>query len=138
DDAAARQREIEVVNEQVVAVGLLHPAGFDDDIAESLARRDEDFGGLDLSRALLAKQLFVGVQTRLALRLARARRHPDPLELALEGSLPFGFGLLFLRQPALFLLQPRRVIAFPRNAAAAIELEDPAGDVVEEVAIVRH
>ena len=45
--------------------------------------------------------------------------------------------LLFLREPLLLLLQPGRVVAFPRNAGAAIELEDPAGDVVEEVAIVR-
>ena len=42
-----------------------------------------------------------------------------------------------LLQPLLLLLQPRRVVALPRNALAAVELEDPAGDVVEEVAIVR-
>ena len=41
-------------------------------------------------------------------------------------------------QAVLLLLEPRRVVAFPRDAAAAIELEDPAGDVVEEIAIVRH
>src|SRR5262249_25451833 len=33
-------------------------------------------------------------------------------------------------------LEPARVVALVRIAAAAIELEDPAGDVVEEVAIV--
>ena len=37
-----------------------------------------------------------------------------------------------------FLLQPRRVVAFPRNAVAAVEFENPAGDVVEEVAIMGH
>ena len=35
-----------------------------------------------------------------------------------------------------FLLQPRRVVALPGNPAPAVELEDPAGHVVEEVAVV--
>src|SRR5439155_316790 len=42
-----------------------------------------------------------------------------------------------LGEPPLFLLEPRGVVALPRDAGAAVELEDPAGDVVEEVAIVR-
>ena len=37
----------------------------------------------------------------------------------------------------LLLLEPRRVVALPRDAFAAIELEDPLRDVVQEVAIVR-
>ena len=47
-------------------------------------------------------------------------------------------GLLaaFLLQPLLLLRQPGRVVALVGNAAAAVELEDPAGDVVEEVAVV--
>ena len=36
----------------------------------------------------------------------------------------------------LLLLEPRRVVALVRDAAAAVELEDPAGHVVEEVAVV--
>ena len=46
--------------------------------------------------------------------------------------------LLLVREPLLLLLEPRRVVALERDAAAAVELEDPAGDVVEEVAVVRH
>ena len=46
------------------------------------------------------------------------------------------FGLLLDLEALLLLLEPGRVVAFPGNARAAIELEDPAGDVVEEVAIV--
>ena len=34
------------------------------------------------------------------------------------------------------LLEPGRIVALVGNAVAAIELEDPAGDVVEEVAVV--
>src|SRR5437879_2959126 len=51
----------------------------------------------------------------------------------------FSLLLLFLDRVALFLLlQPRRVIALPGNAVAAVELENPLGRVVEEVAVVRH
>src|SRR5204863_5362563 len=61
-----------------------------------------------------------------------------PFELALERPLTPRFGLLLEREPLLLLLEPRRVIALPRDAASAIELENPAGDVVEEVPVVGH
>ena len=41
------------------------------------------------------------------------------------------------REPRLLLLEPARVVALVGDAAAAVELEDPAGDVVEEVPVVR-
>ena len=46
--------------------------------------------------------------------------------------------LLLLREPFVLLLEPARVVPFPRNPEPAIELEDPAGDVVEEVPVVGH
>ena len=137
DDAAARQREVEAVDQQVVAVALPETARLDDDVAEPRPGRDVDLGRLDLLGGVLAQQVLVGVEARLALGLARARRHPDPFELALERALALALRLLFERQPLLLLLEPRRVVAFPGNAAAAVELENPAGDVVEEIAIVR-
>ena len=39
-------------------------------------------------------------------------------------------------EPGLLLLEPRGVVALERDALAAVELEDPAGDVVEEVPVV--
>src|SRR3954447_14584532 len=138
DDPAARQGEVEVVDQQIVAEALLDAAGLDDDVAKARPRRDVDLGALDLLRALFAQQLLVGIEAGLALRLARARRHADPFELALEGLLLARLGLLFLLEAVGFLLEPRRVIAFPRDPAPAIELEDPAGDVVEEIAVVSH
>src|SRR5581483_11275427 len=54
------------------------------------------------------------------------------------GFLPLPLGL-FLAAPALlFLLEPGGVIALEWNALAAVELENPAGDVVEKIAIVGH
>ena len=41
-----------------------------------------------------------------------------------------------LLQPLLFLHQPGRIVALVGNALAAVELEDPAGDIVEEVAVM--
>src|SRR5438067_1793488 len=138
DDAAGRQREVEVLDEQLVAVAFLQPARFDHGVAEARAGRDVDLGRLDLLRRVLAQQVLVRIQARLAFRLPRARRHPDPFELALERLLPPRLRLLLLREAVPLLLEPRRVIALPRDAVAAIELEDPAGDVVEEVAVVGH
>ena len=42
-----------------------------------------------------------------------------------------------VREPRLLLLEPAGVVPLVRDAAAAVELEDPAGDVVEEVPVVR-
>ena len=42
----------------------------------------------------------------------------------------------FLFEPFLLLHQPRRVIPLVGNAAAAVELENPTGDVVEKIPIV--
>ena len=64
-----------------------------------------------------------------------------PFELARERPLAgVGRALLLGRHPLQLLLEPARVVALERDAAAAIELEDPLRDVVEEVAVVgdRH
>src|SRR5205807_2681991 len=75
---------------------------------------------------------------RLRLRVPRARARAHPLELARERAAPRRLRLLLMREPLLLLLEPRGVVALERDAAAAVELEDPAGDVVEEVAVVCH
>ena len=55
DDAAARQREVDVVDQQQVAVALAQAARFDDDVAEPRAGRDVDLDLLDLLRRLLVR-----------------------------------------------------------------------------------
>ena len=42
----------------------------------------------------------------------------------------------FLRQPLLFLRQPGGVITLIGNPLAAVEFENPGGDVVEEIAVM--
>ena len=72
----------------------------------------------------------------LPLALAGPGGHPDPLELALQGFLAGLVDSLLAGQPGLLLLQPRRVVALPGDARTPVELEDPSGHVVEEVAVV--
>src|SRR4029077_11863028 len=84
----------------------------------------------------LRQQLLVALVARLGFRLPGFRRSGNPLLLALERLLA-GFLLAALLLEALLLLpEPGRVVALVRNALAAVELEDPAGDVVKEVAVV--
>ena len=90
---------------------------------------------LCFSLALL-QQFLVALIARLGLGLTRLRRGRDPLLLALQRLLVGGVLAAFLHQPLLLLHQPGRVVALVGNALAAIELEDPRRDVVEEVAIV--
>ena len=86
DDAAGRQREVEVFDEEPIAVALGDLVGLDDEVAETRARRDRD---LHLLLALLRRlgfgdELVVRRDARLALGLAGAGREPHPLELALQ------------------------------------------------------
>ena len=92
---------------------------------------------IELDALLLVEEALVGRDARLRLRLTGLRARPHPLELALQRA-PAGGRLLLLGGEArLLLLEPRRVVALEGDPAAAIELEDPAGHVVEEVAVVR-
>ena len=103
-----------------------------------LAGRNLNFEFLFALFERLLRHLFVGLDAGLALGLAGAGREANPFQFALQRLLA-GAGLLFLHsQPGFLLLQPRRVVAFPGNAAAAIEFQNPLGDVVEKIAIVRH
>ncbi len=142
DDAAARQGEGQAVDEEVVAVTLAQSLALDHQVAQPGPGRDVDLVLLDaLGRvAVLGQQLLVVGEARLALGLTGARAHPHPFQLALERPPAGGFLLLLERQALLLLVEPGRVVALPRDAAAAVQLEDPAGHVVEEVAVVgdRH
>ena len=86
--------------------------------------------------AALREQVLVALVARLGFGLPRPRRGRDPFLLARERALARLFLAAFLLQPLLLLHEPGRIVALVGNAAAAVELEDPAGDVVEEVAVV--
>src|SRR5487761_1863138 len=113
-------------------------AGFDHGFAESRPRRQHDLGGFGRLLAALRDQALVGGEPRLALSLARARALLHPFELALERALTRRFLPAFLLEPLLFLPEPAGIIALIGNPLAAVELENPASDLVEEIAVVRH
>src|SRR5581483_6267792 len=108
---------------------------FDDLIAEARARLNIDLYALNLLGRVLSEQLFIRTQPGLTLGLPRARSHTDPLELAGQRPLPLRLAFLLERQSFLLLIQPGRVVSLPGNPGPAVELQNPSGDVVEEVAI---
>src|SRR5690606_4720865 len=135
DDAARRQTEIEAFEQHAVAEGLAHVLRLHHEVAEPRPRGNEDLLGLVALLVLLGSQLLVAREARLALGVAALGVAAHPLELLLHGPASGALLLLLLRQAPFLLLQPGGIVALPGNAVAAVELEDPAGDVVEEVAI---
>ncbi len=137
DDRAGRHLERELVDEQALAVALRDLVELDDLVAEALGHRDEDLLRFVARLVLVLRKLLEARQARLGLRLPSFRVLAHPLELGLH-RLDARRLLALLDLQALFLLvEPARVIAFPRNAVAAVELEDPARGIVQEVPVVR-
>ena len=124
------------VDQQPVAEALAQRLGVDHLAAQARARRDVDLDLVELDVAVLGQQALVVVQARLGLLAPALRVLAHPLELGLDRALARLVRLRLLREPRLLLLQPARVVALERDPVPAVELEDPARDVVEEVAIV--
>src|SRR3712207_6681019 len=136
DDAARRQLEREAVDEELVAEGFFEIVELDDVVAQALGDRDDDLSGRRALLVGLGHEVLVALDTGLRLGLTSLRRGRHPLALALDGALVGRVLTAFLLEALLLLLEPGRVIALVGNAAATVELENPAGHVVEEVAVV--
>ena len=137
DDAGARQRERQVVHEQPVAEPLGQALGLEHDVAQPRPGRDVDLGGVDLAVAVgLGGHLLVAGQAGPALGLPGLGVGAHPLELALEHLGALGVLLALDLEPFLLGLEVGRVVALVGVRPAAVELEDPLGDVVEEVPVV--
>jgi hypothetical protein len=93
---------------------------------------------VELARLLrLCGHLLVAVEAGAALGLACLGIGAHPRELVLQPPLQLGVLLPFDLQATRLGLQVRGVVAFVRVALAAVDLEDPLRDVVEEVPVVR-
>ena len=116
---------------------LVEVVDLDDDAAEARPRRDLDLLEVELARLLgFGGHLLVAAQAGLALGLPGLGARPDPCELVLQPLLQLGV-LAALHGDALgLLLQVGRVVALIRVGAAAVEFENPLGDVVQEVPVV--
>ena len=137
DDAAGRQIEAQGVDQQPIVVALSQVLAFDDQIPQAFARGDVDLVGLVALLKFLRSQFFIALQPRLGFGLTRFRIGSHPFQLALQRLRQRILLALFLSQALSLLLQPGRIIALPGDAVAAIELQDPLGDIVEKIAIVR-
>ncbi len=96
DDSTLWEVEIHMLIEHVLSEGLADPARFDDHVTQPWAGRNKDLEILSHHVLLLINQLLIAIQARLALRLARLGRHPDPFQFVLEGFPSFRLCLLFL------------------------------------------
>src|ERR1700722_6911481 len=135
-DSPRGQAETQGIDQQPVAITLAYVLAFDDQVAQPVAGRNVDFIGFVAFLEFLRRQLLVALQARLGLRLARFRVRAHPFQLA-----PPGLGERLLLAPLLakallFLLARGGVVALPGDAVAAIELQNPFGDVVQKIAVV--
>ena len=138
DNAAGGQAEGHVFHQQPFAVGLAHLIGRDDHVPQPGAGGDEELQVLFPGFGLLGKQFFVGADAGLALGVAPLGGHADPFQFPGQGFLPGALRFFLLAQALLLLLQPAGVVAFPGNAVAPVEFENPARHVVQEIAVVGH
>src|SRR5690606_17724990 len=135
-DTAARKPEVHPLEQQSAAEALRDVLGEHHFVPASWPARDDDLRAVELLPGILVQHRRVRPEASLALRLPRARGHAHPLELALERLLTGGRLLLLPAEALLLLLQPRGVVALVRMPFAPVELEDPLGDVIEEVPVV--
>ena len=136
DDASRGQAEVESLEEEIVAVGLAQPLGLDDHVTEPRAGGNVDLVALAPRLGVGGEQALVGGDALAAVALAQVRGHLHPLELVLQRPRPARRGFVLLGEHAQLLVEPGGVVTFPGDAFAAVELQDPAGDLVEEVAVV--
>ena len=108
----------------------------DDLAAEALGHLDEDFRLARDIFLLRGDELVELGDTRLRLGLAGLGALPDPFELVPDRRLAAAFLALLLLEPLGLLLEVGRVIALVREVFPAIDFEDPADHIVEEVAVV--
>src|SRR5690606_33470609 len=136
-DAVRPQGDGEPVDEQTVPEALLQVLAVDDLVAQPRARRDGDLLEVELAGLLgLRGHLLVAGKTRLGLRLAALGVGADPVQLLLEAPGELLVLLALDLEALLLLLQIGGVVALVGVEVAAVDLGDPLGDVVEEVAVV--
>ncbi len=111
---------------------------FDHQSAEVLAWWNLDFQFVRLFAERLLRHLFVSLDTRLAFRLASLGAHADPFQFTRQHPIACLLLALLDRHPFRLGFQPSRVIPFERDAATAVDFQNPLRHVVQEVTIVRY
>ena len=138
DNTVRRQHKVQIVKQQFVSVCLRHVLGFNDFVAQTRTVRNEDFKFFFLLFHILIQEFVVRVKTCLTLCLTGFRSHTHPFQLTLQGLTAFAGCLLLHFHTFGLLFQPGRVVTFPGNAFTTIQFENPSGNMVEEITVVRH
>ena len=136
DDSAARHAETEVIDQRTIREALGQVFDFYHLLAKARTWWDVEVQCFVAVLEFFRLQLLEAGQTCLALGLAAFRVLSYPLQFGLDGlidgRLLFGFDF----EAFLFGCKPVGIVAFVGDAVAAVEFKNPAGRVVEEVAIV--
>ena len=135
-NAVGRKHKVEVIEEQLFSVSLLHVLGFDNLVAEARTVGDKDFELFFALLLVLVEQTVVARQTSLALGVTSLGSHTHPFKLALKRLAALACLLLFLSHALCLLVEPRRVVTLPWNTLTTVKFKNPAGHMVEEVAVV--
>ena len=98
--------------------------------------RDDDLGPADALALGLPGELVIGADPRLRLGLPGAGRLANPLQLAGQGACARLVLARLVLEALGLLLQPGRIVALPGHPPAAVQFQDPAGDVVKKIAVV--
>ncbi len=136
DYSGRREDEIQVLEQKFVSVCLAHIVELDYLVSKMRAVWYVDLQVGFFLLDICGCQFLVGSKTCFLLGLSCFRSHSHPFKLSLEGLSSLAFGLFFHLQALCLLVQPGRVVAFPRDAFSAIQLQDPPCNVVQEVTVV--
>jgi len=140
-DGAGWELEGEAIEEEPIAVAYRDVARREHVGAEARTRSDGDRADAHPLRvapaSLRLDQSLVGLDAGFRFLLLSTRVGTDPFELIVQLLLEGTLFLRLLAQASCPLPQPGRIVATKGERAPLVDLEDPSGDVVEKVTVVR-
>mmetsp|Transcript_36251 Transcript_36251/g.84801 ORF Transcript_36251/g.84801 Transcript_36251/m.84801 type:complete len:418 (+) Transcript_36251:343-1596(+) len=138
DDTGRGEGKLQSFHEQTIPERFPHSTDVDDDVAEPRTRGNVNPAVVpqDLLRRPLRHELVVPLQPRFALVALRLDVATDPLELLLQQLVLGVVGAFLVGSAGGLGLEPGGVVSLEGDALAAVELEDPLGDVLEEIPVV--
>ena len=138
DNAASRQLKGQILDQEVIPQSLAQVGHADNLAAQPRPVGDHNLRCAEPFTLGRGGQLMIGGNPRPRFRLPRLLPLAHPFQLPREGFLA-GFILArLLREPLRLLFQPAGIIPLIGKAAPAVQFQNPAGDVIEEIAIVGH
>src|SRR5699024_7132202 len=137
DDAVTRQGKGQILNQDTIIKALGQVLGFNNLVTQAWWSRNLDFFEVQLLVLLsLGSHFFVAFQTSLVLCLTCLRTGANPCKFIFQALAQLGVLFTTNLEALSLLLQVGGVVALVWVQLAAVDLTDPARDVVEEVTVV--